>query len=181
MPLHAALATYMLKKVRMEWCMYSTADVLKFILRTLGGRVPHKSLTYLTFLAQYDIREREVRKYLAGGQPLACAEFYLWDGIASEEVADASEEFASEMGEVYLELIYEGPTPPLPPPVERRLAHIAVEYGDWRPWQLRRHAYKLLDLAIPEKRGDYAGHFIDRYLQVEGFKLKTKELLTGIT
>ena len=161
--------------------MYSTADVLKFLIKTLGGRVPYKSLPYLAFFAQYDIRGREARKYLAGGEPLARTEFYLWHGIVSDEVADASQEFAYEVGEVYLELIYEGPAPPLPPPVERRLAYAAVEYGDWKPWQLQKHAYEVLDLSIPEKRSDYAGLLIDRYLHVEGFKFKTKELLTGMT
>jgi hypothetical protein len=99
----------------------------------------------------------------------------------NEGVADASQEFASEVGEVYLELIYDGPPPALPPPVEKRLAYVVVEYGGWKPWQLKRYAYEVLDLSMPEKRNDYAGHFIDRYLQVEGFRLKTKELLTGIT
>jgi hypothetical protein len=158
--------------------MYSTADVLKFLLRTLGGRAPYASLRYLAFFAQYDVRGREARKYLAGGQPLSRTEFYLWSGIMSEEVADASQEFASEVGEVYVELIYDGPPPALPPPVERRLAYVAVEYGGWKPWQLEKYAYEVLDLSIPEKRSDYAGHFIDRYLRAEGFKLKTKELLT---
>jgi hypothetical protein len=156
--------------------MYLTTDVLKFLLRTLGGRAPYASLMHLTFLAQYDVRGREVRKYLAGGEPLARAEFYLRDGVFSDEVADASEKFSSEMGEVYLELVYDGATPPLPPPVERRFAYVAVEYGDWKPWQLRRHAYEVLDLSIPEKRSDYAGHPIDRYFKIEGFTLKTKEL-----
>ncbi len=91
--------------------MYSTADVLRFLLWALGGRAPYMSLRYLAFLAQYDVRGREVRKYLAGGKPLARAKFYLWGDIMSDEVADASEEFASEVGEVYVELIYDGPPP----------------------------------------------------------------------
>jgi hypothetical protein len=159
--------------------MYSTADVLKFLIKTLGGRAPYSSLRYLAFLAQYDVRGREVRKYVARGRPLARARFYLWSDIMSEEIADASEEFASKMGRVYVELIYNGPSPALPPPVETRLAYVAVEYGGWKPWQLRMHIYELLDLAVPEKRSDYAGHFIERYLKIEGFKLKTKELLAG--
>ena len=159
--------------------MYSTADVLKFLIKTLGGRAPYKSLTYLAFFAQYDIRGRGARKYLAGGEPLARAEFYLWHGIASNEVADASQEFAYQVKEGHLELIYEGPAPPLPPPVERRLAYVAVEYGGRRPWQLQRHAYKVLDLLIPEKRSDHAGLLIDSYLRVEGFAVAEKELLTA--
>jgi hypothetical protein len=158
--------------------MYSAVDVLKFLLRALGGRAPYASLRYFAFLAQYDVRGREVRKYLAGGKPLARARFYLWSDIMSEEIADASEEFPSKMGKVYVELVYNGPPPVLPPPVEARLAYVAAEYGDWKPWQLRTHIYELLDLAIPEKRSDYMGHYIDNYLKAEGFKLKTKELLT---
>jgi hypothetical protein len=157
--------------------MYSTADVLKFLIRALGGRAPYTSLTYLTFLAQYDVRSREARKYMAGGEPLARAKFYLWDGIMSNEVADTSQELSSEIGMIYPELIYDGPAPPIPPQVERRLAYVAVEYGGWKPWQLRKHIYEILDLSIPEKRSDYAGYLIDNYLKVEGFKLKTKELL----
>ncbi len=160
--------------------MYSTADVLKFLLRALGGRAPYMSLRYLAFLAQYDVRGRAVRKYLAGGKPLARAKFYLWGDVMSDEVADASEEFTSKMGKVYVELIYDGPPPALPPPVEIRLAYVVTEYGDWKPWQLRVHIYKLLDLAEPEKRSDYAGHYIDRYFWIEKFKIRTKELLTGI-
>jgi hypothetical protein len=160
--------------------MYSTADVLKFLLKALGGRAPYSSLRYLAFLAQYDVRGRLVRKYLAGGKPLARARFYLWSDVMSEEVADASEEFASRMGRVYVELIYGGPPPALPPPVEARLAYVAAEYGGWKPWQLRTRIYELLDLTVPEKRNDYMGHFIERYLRVEGFKIRTKELLTGI-
>ncbi len=157
--------------------MYSTADVLKFLLRVLGGRAPYASLRYLAFLAQYDVRGRAVRKYMAGGRPLARARFYLWSDVMSDEVADASEELTSKMGEVYVVLIYDGPPPALPPPVEARLAYAAVEYGSWRPWQLRRHIYEILDLAEPEKRNDYMGHYVDRYLRAEKFKLKTKELL----
>jgi hypothetical protein len=167
----------MLKNLQMKQHMYSTADVLKFLLRTLGGRTPYASLRYLAFLAQYVIRGREVRKYLAGGKPLARAKFYLWSDIMSEEVADASQELASEMGKVYVELIYSGPPPALPPPVEARLAYVAVEYGTWKPWQLRTHIYKLLDLTNREKRSDYTGHYIDNYLKAEKFKLRTKELL----
>jgi hypothetical protein len=157
--------------------MYSTADVLKFLIKTLGGRAPYKSLTYLAFFAQYDIRGRGARKYLAGGEPLARASFYLWHGIVSDEVADASQELPSEVGEVHLELIYKGPAPPLPPPVERRLAYVAVEYGGWRPWQLQKHAYEVLDLSIPEKQSDYAGFLIDSYLRIEGFATAERELL----
>ena len=167
----------MFKKVEMEQYMYSTADVLKFFLKALGGRAPYSSLRYLAFLAQYDVRGREVRKYLARGKPLARAKFYLWNDIMSEEVADASEEFASKMSKVYVELIYNGPLPALPQPVETRLAYVAAEYGDWKPWRLRMHIYELLDLAIPEKRSDYMGRYVDHYLRAEGFKLKTKELL----
>lgn len=159
--------------------MYSTADVLKFLLGALGGRALYKSLPYLAFFAQYDIRGRGARKYLAGGEPLARAEFYLWHGVVSDEVADASQGFAYEVREGHLELIYEGPAPPLPPPVERRLAYVAVEYGGWRPWQLQKHAYEVLDLSIPEKRGDYEGHLIDSYLRIEGFAVAEKELLTA--
>jgi len=160
--------------------MYTTGDVLKFLLRTLGGRAPYASLVHLAFLAQYDVRGREARKYMAGGEPLARAEFHLRDGVFSYEVADAAEELPYAMDEVYIELVYEGPAPALPPPVERRLAYVAVEYGDWKPWQLRRHIHEVLDLTIPEKRSDYAGLLVDRYFKAEGFMLKTKELLTGI-
>ncbi len=159
--------------------MYSTTDVLKFFLRALGGRTPYKSLKYLAFLAQYDVRERAVRKYMAGGKPLARAKFYLWGDIMSDEVADASGEFTSKMGKVYVELIYDGPPPALPPPVEARLAYVVTEYGSWKPWQLRRHIYEILDLVEHEKRDDYMGRYIDNILRAEGFKLRTKELLTG--
>jgi hypothetical protein len=160
--------------------MYSTTDVLKFLLKALGGRAPYASLMHLAFLAQYDIRGREARKYLAGGEPLARAEFYIHDGVFSNEVADASEELPYTMNELYIELVYEGPAPVLPPPVERRLTYVAVEYGGWKPWQLRRHIHEVLDLTVPEKRSDYAGLFVDKYFRAEGFTLKTKELLTGM-
>jgi len=159
--------------------MYSATDVLKFLIRALGGWAPYASLVHLAFLAQYDVRGREVRKYLAGWEPLARARFYLREGVFSYEIADASKEFGVQVIQVYPSLLYDGPAPPLPPPVERRLAYVAVEYGDWKPWQLRRHIYEILDLSIPEKRGDYSGRLIEDYLHIEGFKIVEKELLTG--
>jgi hypothetical protein len=158
--------------------MYTAADVLKFLLRMLNGRAPYASLVHLAFLAQYDVRGREAHKYLARWRPLARADFYLREGVFSFEIADASKEFDAKVDQVYIELVYDGPAPPLPPPVEKRLAYIAVEYGEWKPWQLRRHIYEILDLSIPEKRSDYSGHLIEHYLRIEGFKIVEKELLT---
>jgi hypothetical protein len=166
--------------------MYTTADVLKFLIKTLGGWAPYASLVHLAFLAQYDVRGREVRKYLADWQPLARADFYLraradsyrQEGVFSFEIADAAKEFDAKVVQIYPSLVYDGPAPSLPPPVERRLAYVAILYGDWKPWQLRRHIYEILDLSIPEKRGDYSGHLIEDYLHIEGFKIAEKELLT---
>ena len=60
-------------------------------------------------------------------------------------------------------------------PLEERIdPRVAVEYGGWKPWQLRTHIYNLLDLAIPEKRNDYAGLYIENYFKAEKFKLKKK-------
>jgi hypothetical protein len=107
--------------------MYTTADVLKFLIKTLGGWAPYASLMHLAFLAQYDVRGREVRKYLANWRPLARADFYLQDGVFSFEIADASKEFDAGVVQIYPSLVYDGPAPSLPPPVERRLAYVAVE------------------------------------------------------
>jgi hypothetical protein len=105
---------------------------------------------HLAFLAQYDVRGREARKYLADWRPLARADFYLREGVFSFEIADASKEFDAGVVQIYPSLVYYGPARLCRR--QWRDGSPTSPWSNWKPWQLRRHVYEILDLSIPEKR-----------------------------
>jgi len=158
---------------------YGGRDVILYVASKLRCFKASKLVSIL-FLAQYDVdvERRTVYEYRCGGRPLARARFYVWDDVTCDEVYDAleSEDFDAAVGELGLEFCYKGPAPQLPPPVAARLSDTVAKYGSWKPWQLRHYVNKLLELDISEKKSDYMGVWLDRYLRAEGFRLETREV-----
>ncbi|AAL63239.1 MAG: type II toxin-antitoxin system antitoxin SocA domain-containing protein [Pyrobaculum sp.] len=168
---------------------YRVEDVVYYVVKRLGEVNGIKKLMKLVFLLQYEARPRLGRrivvKYLYEGQPVARSEFYIWSfGPMSNEVYDAVEALENEglletsLGD-YIKIITKGEKAfELPPPVARRVDEVAERYGRCRGWELEKVVNKMLKLDV-EKKNEYMGFPVDKYLELEGLKLEMRELAHG--
>ena len=168
---------------------YQVEDVVLYIIKKMGEVQGMKKLMKLVFLTQYESKWRLGRvivKYTYGGHPAARAEFYIWSfGPMSNEVYDAVEGL-EERGLVeirfgeYTEIVAKGGRGvSLPPPVAARLDEVVEKYGRRRGWELERIVNEMLGLDIEEKKLEYLGLPVDKYLELEGVRLEKKELAHG--
>lgn len=166
---------------------YDVGDVVAYVTYRLESVGSLKKLMKLLFLIQYETRRlftpRAV-KFLYHGAPVTRAEFFIWSfGPMANEVYDALEDESrfriepAEEGPAYT-VRYLGDPPKLPPPVAKRVDDVLKRYGGYKAWELERKVNQLLGLE-PEKKEEYMGYAVDKYLQLEGFRLEIRDLAHG--
>jgi len=161
--------------------VYNVSDVVFFILRALGGAYGLMKIVYLTFLTDYEQVGDTVLKYFYGGEPLSRANYFVWTrGPMSNEVfrvvyGDAVKAKMDRLGRV---LLYTDEVPNLPVEVQMCLKEVLARYGELRSGQLERLVFRMLKLRS-EDIDDFAGMWIDDYLQKVGLRVKPVDLQRG--
>jgi hypothetical protein len=149
---------------------YTFKDVVRCINRwmpNINELNKWSRITYIAFLAQYDIRKRLIFKravkYIHNGEPISKTRFYIGKLLVIESDIDEikDEDAAGEYN--------------MPPQVEERIKMIANMYGNYKNWQIAMEIRRMLNLTV-EKWHDYLGTDVDRYLAAEGFKIINKEI-----
>jgi hypothetical protein len=149
---------------------YTFKDVARCINRWMQNtNEPNKwsRITYIAFLAQYDIRKRLIFKnavkYIHNGEPISKTHFYIGKFlvIESEDIDEIKDEDAA--GEYAI-----------PPQVEERIKMIADRYSNYKNWQIAMEIRRMLNLTV-EKWHDYAGMDVDEYLYTE-YRLRHREI-----
>jgi hypothetical protein len=149
---------------------YTLKDFIRCINRWLPetreyiwGRV-----TYIAFLAQYDIRKwlifKRATKYTHGGEPISRTRFYISRFIVIESEDINEMEYEDLTGEYSI-----------PQPIEERIKSITEKYGNYKNWQISLNIRRMLNLTT-EKWRDYAGTAVDEYLHTEGYRIINKEI-----
>ena len=143
---------------------YTEIDFLRAVSRYRDVDV--ECITYMSFMAQYDIYSlgpiKIAVKYMYAGRPITRNRFHIgFKFIVMMDIPGTAELFGKYR---------------LPPPVEDRIFKIWHKYHNWPIQKLRHTIRKKLQLKPEEKRGDYLGVDVDKYLKAEGFKLIKKEI-----